>query len=83
MAHLLDSELLSEVYIDLLDLRQSALALSASPRQGASSGVVQVGVPRVRSAPLAERLTDEDRAAHASFIAEMGDKALWKRLSET
>ncbi len=79
---LLDSELLSEVYIDLLDLRQSALALSDAPRRVTTNGVVMAEVPRTRTKPLAPRLTEEDIALHAAFIAEMGDKALWKRFAD-
>ena len=32
---------------------------------------------RVREAPLAPRVTDEDRAAHRAFVATLGDKPIW------
>ena len=30
-----------------------------------------------RPAPIAPRLTDDELAAHAQFIARLGDKAIW------
>ena len=34
-----------------------------------------------RPQPLVSRVSDAERAAHAAFIDELGDDALWKRLS--
>lgn len=73
---LLDAELLAEVYIDLIGARQSSLIL-AETRQAAANGVIVDVGRRVREAPLMPRLTDQDRAAHRSFVASLGDKAIW------
>jgi DNA polymerase-3 subunit epsilon len=35
-------------------------------------------IVRARPAPLAERLSDEVRAAHRRFIASLGDNAIWR-----
>ncbi len=73
---LLDAELLAEVYIDLIEARQSQLILASETR------AVQVGSAgetprRQREVPLAARVTDDDRAAHRAFIATLGDKPIW------
>ena len=74
---LLDAELLAEVYIELTDARQTTLGLVAS-----GSRTVFVGghgaSGRVRPAPLPPRITDEERIAHAAFIATLGDSAVWR-----
>jgi DNA polymerase-3 subunit epsilon len=73
---LLDAELLAEVYIELIGARQAQLVLSqtAAPIPGAGAIIVV----RERPAPLALRVTDEDRAAHRSFIASLGAAAIWR-----
>ncbi|MEM9061940.1 MAG: DNA polymerase III subunit epsilon [Pseudomonadota bacterium] len=73
---LLDSEILAEVYLELLGGRQQGLTLSTTTRDTAST-TAQGWVPPARPRPLPGRITDEERAAHAEFIAEFGDKALW------
>jgi DNA polymerase-3 subunit epsilon len=35
--------------------------------------------PRPR--PLAPRISPEEQAAHAAFIAEMGEAAIWKKFA--
>ena len=73
---LLDAELLAEVYVELIGARQAQLILSqtAAPAQAAGAIVVV----RERPAPLAGRLTDEERAAHRKFIATLGDSPIWR-----
>src|SRR6201992_1682640 len=73
---LLDSELLAEVYIDLIGARQSQLILAAEVQDTRAGG--QGEMPRrQRSEPLAPRISDEDRAAHREFVATLGDKPIW------
>ncbi|MGE0005537.1 MAG: DNA polymerase III subunit epsilon [Parvibaculaceae bacterium] len=76
---LLDSELLANVYLELIGGRQAALSLStitvASRAVVAPSGIV-----RPRPVPLAARLTEMEILAHRALIAELGDKALWNEL---
>ncbi|MCD7058431.1 DNA polymerase III subunit epsilon [Pelagibacterium xiamenense] len=74
---LLDSEILAEVYLELIGGRQVALALSAEAQ---SYGTEPTARPRAmqRPTPLPSRLTDAERAAHAAFLErELGDKAIW------
>ena len=76
---LLDSEILAEVYLELIGGRQPdfALASVASTNQAQKSDSSWQAFPR--PTPLGTRLTDEEAAAHAAFIEELGDGALWKR----
>ena len=75
---LLDSELLAEVYLELIGGRQTALILEASVTKRAAP-VVAVQIAYQRPAPLPSRLTDEERSAHAAFVAGLGEQALWKQ----
>jgi DNA polymerase-3 subunit epsilon len=73
---LLDAELLAEVYVELCGGRQASLVLVETGRGPAMVGNRPVAVlPRPQ--PLAPRLSDAEREAHALFIAKMGDKAIW------
>lgn len=73
---LLDSEILAEVYLELLGGRQVALALSAESEFG-SRGGTQRPPARQRPVPLERQVTARELEAHAAFIGEMGEKALW------
>jgi DNA polymerase-3 subunit epsilon len=76
---LLDSELLAEVYIELIGGRQAALVLeSASQPAAGRSEVTEITVIiQARPRLLTPRLTDQDHAAHARLVAEIGEKAIW------
>ncbi len=79
---LLDSQLLAEVYLELLGGRQRGLGLAASQGSGATGAEAWTVPPRPR--PLAPRLTEAEQAAHAAFVAELGEGALWRvRLAES
>jgi DNA polymerase-3 subunit epsilon len=73
---LLDAELLAEVYVELIGARQAQLILSQTAAPVRAAGAIIV--VRERPAPLAGRLTDEERAAHRKFIATLGDSAIWR-----
>ncbi len=80
---LLDSEILAEVYLELIGGRQPDFGLSAEPATASRSGRPEQGEtawrPRPRPRPLPSRITEEEAAAHAAFVAGMGDGALWSR----
>ncbi|ADZ68506.1 DNA polymerase III subunit epsilon [Polymorphum gilvum] len=86
---LLDSELLAEVYLELIGGRQTALGLvlqeEVSGRsyggQSEGSGPAQVRSAPPRPVPLASWLTEEEKAAHATFVAGMGETAIWSKYS--
>jgi DNA polymerase-3 subunit epsilon len=79
---LLDSELLAEVYVELIGGKQAALILDAvaSGGESALASVIEVAVG-ARPAPLAPRLSEAERAAHAKMVETLGDKALWLKLA--
>ncbi len=72
---LLDSQLLAEVYLELLGGRQQGLGLAVAAGTRCRLGRAP-GSCRPRPRPLAPRLTEAERAAHAAFVAELGDGAL-------
>ena len=78
---LLDSELLAEVYLELIGGRQPDLVLVAEPARAAEgpAATTQHRPRAARPAPLAPRITAAEREAHAAFVARMGGKALWLR----
>jgi DNA polymerase-3 subunit epsilon len=79
---LLDSELLAEVYIELVGGRQAALILDAAGIAGESGGEAGSAsvVVGARPAPLPSRLSEAERGAHAAMVETLGEKALWLKL---
>jgi DNA polymerase-3 subunit epsilon len=74
---LLDAELLAEVYLELIGARQAMLGLAeADSGDGQGRGIEVGGL--VRPQPLAARVTSEERAAHRTFIATLGEAAIWR-----
>lgn len=80
---LLDSELLAEVYIELIGGKQAALGLEvavAATRQESAGGEATLVIAE-RPAPLPPRLTEADLAAHASLVAVLGDDSVWAKIA--
>lgn len=78
---LLDSEILAEVYLELIGGRQPDFALStASSGKSGATAATDTWRPMARPDPLPSRLTDEEAAAHKEFIETLGDGALWKKM---
>src|SRR3569833_920103 len=73
---LLDAELLAEVYVELIGARQANLGLAADALVGEAR--VTVTVVRVRPQPLNPRLSADEQAEHAAFIATLGEAAVWR-----
>lgn len=74
---LLDSELLAEVYLELMGGRQPDLTLAVVTRGETRGGTDWVVPPRGR--PLAPRLTDAEAEAHARMVESLGPDALWAK----
>ncbi|WP_029081169.1 DNA polymerase III subunit epsilon [Bradyrhizobium sp. th.b2] len=70
---LVDSELLVQVYVELLGGLQHGMQLDLL-------GDEEFEAPKVqqRPVPLPSRVTDADRADHKAFIATLGDQAVWR-----
>ncbi|SES07963.1 DNA polymerase-3 subunit epsilon [Tranquillimonas rosea] len=77
---LLDSEILAEVYLELIGGRQPDFGLSADTDRRAGADAADDWRPRPRPEPLPARLTEEEKAAHAAFVAALGDDTLWARI---
>lgn len=75
---LLDSEILAEVYLELIGGRQPDFGLSVEAGTGQGGAAVDEWRPTQRSTPLPPRLTSQERAAHEEFIDKMGEEAVWK-----
>jgi DNA polymerase III subunit epsilon len=78
---LLDSEILAEVYLELIGGRQPGLILSGmTPRPVRDqAGAETVWRPRPRPEPLPPRITAEEIAAHEAMVAKLGDAAIWSK----
>jgi DNA polymerase-3 subunit epsilon len=76
---LLDSEILAEVYLELIGGRQPGLVLGSVD----ATTEVEIASTRVgpRPRPLGSRLTEAEAAAHAQFVDALGDEAIWKKFS--
>jgi DNA polymerase-3 subunit epsilon len=80
---LLDSELLAEVYIELVGGKQAALILDTASAAGQNGDAVEAVHITViaRPTPLPPRLSEAERAAHAAMVETLGEKALWRTFS--
>jgi len=77
---LLDAELTSQVYLELLGGRQKKLSLS--PIDRIDNAPDDVRTARARPVPLPSRLTQAEAEAHAQFVArELGKDPLWNAVS--
>ncbi len=78
---LVDAKILAEVYLELKGGREQRLVFNEEAQALAATGdtIAQLNFPRrrARPAPLASLLSDDERAAHAAFIATLGENALW------
>lgn len=75
---LLDSEILAEVYLELIGGRQPDFALS-TVSGGSAGGAGDTWRPAPRETALSPRITAEERAAHDAFVEKLGENALWRR----
>jgi DNA polymerase-3 subunit epsilon len=76
---LLDSEILAEVYLELIGGRQPDFGLGAVATKTTSAGDAKDWRPTARPNALPPRITNEEAAAHTAFIDSLGDGVLWNR----
>lgn len=73
---LLDSEILAEVYLELIGGRQPDFALApVEARTG--DGDAGSWRPQPRANPLGPRITADEKAAHETFVERLGKTSLW------
>jgi DNA polymerase-3 subunit epsilon len=75
---LLDSEILAEVYLELIGGRQPDFALSGAQQASTTANPTGDWSPPPRPRPLPSRLTAEEKAAHDTFVTDLGDHAFWR-----
>jgi DNA polymerase-3 subunit epsilon len=75
---LLDAELLSEVYIELIGGRQAALVLGEEPAAPTISVVHHAAPIGARPAPRLFQISAAELEAHGAALARLGDKAIWR-----
>lgn len=76
---LLDSEILSEVYLELIGGRQPDFALAGTASRPGQTIDGADWRPGPRPNPLPSRITEKEAADHAAFVEKLGDDAVWKR----
>ncbi len=76
---LLDSELLADVYMELIGGRQTVLGLTTDVHQVETRTKVGQVQASARPAPLPGRLTEAEIDAHNDMIAGLGENPLWRR----
>ena len=74
---LLDSEILAEVYLELLGGRQRGLSLEARSAGGQATMRAQSWTPPPRPRPLTARITKQEEDAHSAFLDEIKDP-IWR-----
>ncbi len=73
---LVDCELLAQVYVELTGRRQAKLEFAVGVT--AAAGVeTEAGMSHQRPLPLPARISADERAAHAAFVAGLGQEAIW------
>jgi DNA polymerase-3 subunit epsilon len=75
---LLDAELLSEVYIELIGGRQAALGLGIEEEAPTIAVAHTVTIMAERIVPRTFALSEADLAAHRAVIERLGAKAIWR-----
>ena len=78
---LLDSEILAEVYLELIGGRQPDLVLGGGGSQTSDTTQNEDWRPRPRPEALPSRITEDERAAHQAFVEKLGASALWSKLA--
>ncbi|MDX2265034.1 MAG: DNA polymerase III subunit epsilon [Hyphomicrobiales bacterium] len=72
---LLDTELLAEVYLNLIGAHQPGLDLG---RAAAAAGSAQIVAAAPRPGRLPQRVTEDEIAAHQAFLATLKAEPIWR-----
>ncbi|MEL6570491.1 MAG: DNA polymerase III subunit epsilon [Pseudomonadota bacterium] len=78
---LLDSEILAEVYLELIGGRQPDFALATQAAAAAGQGTTEEWRPSRRNKTLPPRITEQEASAHAEFIDRLGEEAVWNKFA--
>lgn len=75
---LLDAELLSEVYIELIGGRQAALLLGVEAEAPTIVAAHATAIIGARTVPRVFNVSAEEIAAHRAAVERLGAKAIWR-----
>ena len=75
---LLDSEILADVYLELIGGKQPDFVLEQGSRTTAVASD-EAWHPTQRAKKLAPRISEAEASAHAAFVEELGPDAIWYR----
>ena len=79
---MIDAKILAEVYLQLKGGREQSLDFAVAVAAREEGDPAPVFAPRPpRPQPLPARLTAEEEAAHAAFVAGLGPNPLWLKLA--
>ncbi|WP_332701875.1 DNA polymerase III subunit epsilon [Devosia sp.] len=79
---LLDSEILAEVYLELIGGKQVSLALIAETRISGAEAIATRMVVAPRPTPLPSRLTADEQLAHERLVATLGTESIWAQYAD-
>jgi len=77
---LLDSEILAEVYLELIGDRQPDFGLS-DINTNDNKKLEENRQTTKRPEPLKKRLTEEEEKAHSVFVKKLGENSVWHKIS--
>lgn len=75
---LLDTQLLADVYVELIGARQTSMSFGGSGRRQSRDQAVA----KARPNSLPGRISAEEKAAHAAFVETLGEEAVWTHYPE-
>ncbi len=81
---LLDSEILADVYIELIGGKQGALGfggVNTDRKSNENEGQGKI-VLKARPQPLPSRLSEADKAAHDALLTKIGENAMWSHIKD-
>ncbi|QDZ12176.1 DNA polymerase III subunit epsilon [Devosia ginsengisoli] len=76
---LLDSEILAEVYLELIGGKQVSLALVAESRVSGADAIATRAIALPRPVALPPRITEGEIVAHDKLVATLGAESIWAR----
>ncbi|MCY1538875.1 DNA polymerase III subunit epsilon [compost metagenome] len=76
---LLDSEILAEVYLELIGGKQVSLALVAESRVSGADAIATRAIALPRPVALPPRISLSEIAAHDKLVATLGAESIWAR----
>ena len=78
---LMDAELLSEVYLELIGGRQTAMSLKSEKKKQFSAVQTQSSFNKNRPNTLPPRMTMQEKCQHDKILADLGPESIWQQIS--